>query len=108
MTEFLDDTVLIKTATYTGGDEGEPIATLSSGTSAACYVRDARGSRLIDQGREGSAATHIVYFATDPSVKQGDILAWGSRNLVVQGQADRVSDVMSSEEYWSVLARERA
>lgn len=106
--EFLDDTVTIKVATYTDDDaEGGETPDLPAGTAVACYVRDARGMRQSDQGRAGAAATHIVYFAADPGVKVNDVLVWGSRKLVVLGPADHVSDVVSDEEYWSLLARER-
>lgn len=108
-TEFLDDTVTIKVATYTDADEeGGETPVLPSGTSVACYVRDARALRQSDQGRVGAAATHIVYFASDPGVKANDVLAWGSRKLVVLGPADHVSDPVGDEEYWSVFAKERS
>lgn len=107
MTEFLTDVVTIKAPTLAEDAEGTKVATLPSGTSMACYVRDARGRRARDQGREGSSATHIVYFASDPGASQEDVIAWGSRTLVALGPADHVSDPVGSEEYWSLLAVER-
>lgn len=107
--EFLDATVTIKVAAYSDDDaEGGETPTYPAGTAVACYVRDARGTRQSDQGRAGAAATHIVYFPSDPGVKQNDLLDWGSRKLIVLGPADHVEDPVGDEEYWSVFARERS
>lgn len=107
MTEFLTDTVTVKPVVVTQDAEGGEVRTPSSGTPMAAYVRDARGRRARDQGRQGAAATHIVYFAADPGLAQEDVVAWGSRTLVALGPADHVSDPVGAEEYWSLLAVER-
>lgn len=106
---FFDDTVTVKIATITPDVEGGMSQSLSSGTAFSAYVRDARGTLASTQGREGSTATHIVYFASDPGVRARDVIVWGSRILDVDGPADNLSSVNGTpgEGYSSVFATER-
>lgn len=105
---FLTDTVTLREASFTADAEGGQVKALAAGTSVAAYVRDARGDRAALQGRDGSIATHIVYFGSDPGLDNEDVIAWGSRTLVVLGRADGISAASGDpgERYWSVLAKE--
>lgn len=73
---------------------GDPVnvngANVPSTTTEAgvfCSVQQSSAAQRTDQDIEGATATGKAFFASDPNVRTGDILIWGTRSLEVVAPA---------------------
>lgn len=91
---------------FTPGEDAEGGFTQVTSTTAtlSCSVQPTSGRGLIDQGRDGELITHKVYFRTDPTLKKGDEIAWGTKTLSVKDTHNATSGV---DLYYRVDCTER-
>ena len=117
-TEFLVETVILKTVSPTVDGSGSAIPSLSTGTSLSAKVDAKTTSRVTDHGAILAETTYTVYFAAEPTdtssgkrlntptCRTDDILIWGDKTLAALGAAQDMSAL--GETMWRVMAKEIA
>lgn len=114
-TEFLTESVTLKTKSMSEDASGSYTPTTSSGTVLAAKVDSQTAARMTDHGAILAETTYTVYFASEPidtsagartngpACQVDDTFTWGSKTLVALGPAQDMSAL--GESMWRVLAR---